>query len=190
MLNRQETDEEKNTARASSIWWLQTGYRVQPAASTGGERGLSKATCSHGAGSSTSHLLLVIVPPGSCCSFSHTGVLIGQFGVGKFKLLLNNTLLNIHSSTSAVQTSSWLCFLNLVYYTLKWDARCFVFIGTWHSPCWCSSEVQALWVLFFFLGSHTPYTDAYKLKISLTIFLGWTTYVFRTVNLFSPWLWF
>lgn len=126
MLNRQETDEEKNTARASSIWWLQTGYRVLPAASTGGERGLSKAACSHGAGSSTSHLLLVIVPPGSCCSFSHTGVLIGQFGVGKFKLLLNNTLLNIHSSTSAVQTSSWLCFLNLVYYTLKWDVRCFV----------------------------------------------------------------
>lgn len=71
---------------------------------------------------------------------------------------------------SAVHTSFWYCFLNLVYYELKWDVRSFVFISTLHSSYQCSLGMHAPWLYFFFPGNHKPCTDAYKLKISLNTF--------------------
>lgn len=137
-------------------------------------------------------------PPAAGCSSSwklslHADmwVLVGQFNAGEFKPLLNNSILVIRSSTSAVQTSSCFCFLNLVYYKWKWGVRSFVFISTWHSPHRCSLGVHAPWLYFFFLDNHKPCIDAYKLKISLNIFFCYNNrHIQDSVNLFSPVLWF
>ena len=132
------------------IWWQQMGV-------------MSTACCQHMwvKRALQGDLLLWIrlkhlPPPAADCSsswklFLHADlwVLIGQPSAGKFKPLLNNTILIIHSSKSAVQTSSCFCFLNLVYYELKWDVTSFVFISTWHSPCWCSLGVHTPWLYFF-----------------------------------------
>lgn len=142
--------EKKNTARVNSTWWQQMGV-------------MSTACCQHSRvkwALQGNQLLWIrfkhLPPPAAGCSssmklFLHADmwVLIGQFYAGKFKPLLNNAILIIHSSTSAVQTSSCFCFLNLVYYELKWDVRSFVFISTWHCHCQCSFGVHAPWFYFF-----------------------------------------
>ena len=138
-------------------------------------------------------------PPAPCCRsswklFLHADrwLLIGQFGAGKFKPLLNETMLIIHSCTSAVQTSSWFCFLNLAHYELEWDVRSLVVIYTWHSPCRCSFGVHAPWLCFFSWQSQSLHRCLQvKINILTEYFFCYNNMRIQdSVNLFSPWLWF
>lgn len=96
--------------KIQSIWWHQMGVM-----STAGSQHTWVKRAFQG------DLLLWIrfkhlpSPAAGCSSswklFLHADmwVLIGQFGAGKFKPLLNSAILIIHSRTDAIQTSS--CFL-------------------------------------------------------------------------------
>lgn len=140
--------------KIQSIWWHQMGVMSTAGSQhTWVKRGLQgdlllwirfKHLPSLAAGCSSSWKLFL---------HADMWVLIGQFGAGKFKPLLNNAILIIHSRTAAVQTSSWFCcFLNLVYYELKWDVRSFVFISTWFSLLMLFRCAHTL-IIFFFLAT-------------------------------------
>lgn len=93
------------------------------------------------------HLLLVTASFWILFLHADMWVVIGQFGSGKFKPLLSNTILITHSSTSAVQPSFLALFLlHLVCYKISWIFRWFVFLSPWHSPCRCSLGVHISWL--------------------------------------------